>query len=268
MVKHITIMLLFTLTVIFSPFDCRTIFRPPNMKIKADNIWKVGQKVVKHAPKVMEVADIAIGLATADVNPEGWVNWKNLKKMLIPDLKSLTEKIVSYGPKLDHLYTLLDTMDTNIKYETLRRTNLTKVVGKVQESIRRANNTARKTWTVMKKLKGMSFKNEVLGGLGATGSSFLLVCALVISYNKYKAEQEEKDTKKLNKVASAMFRNYISEQQLQNDRFQDVTEELQMLPVSAPVSAQAQFIHGGQQQQAVDGSAQQNESISFLARLF
>ena len=146
------------------------------------------------------------------------------------------------------------------------RTNLTNVVGKVQESIKKANATVMKTLTVMEKLKGMSFKNEVLGGLGATGSSFLLFCALVIAYTKYKTEQKEKETKKLNKVASAMFRNYISEQQLQNDRFQDVTDELQMVP--APVSAQAQFLQVGQQQEAVDGSDQQIESRSFLARLF
>ena len=261
-------MLLFILTVIFSACSCRTIFRPPKFSIKPKTALKIGKKVIEHAPKLLEAADVAVALATANVDPDGYVLWKNLKKTLLPDLQTLKQKTASYGPQLDHVYSILENLATNIKSEILMRTNLTNVVGKVQESIKKANAKAMKTLTVMKKLKGMSFKNEILGGLGATGSSFLLVCALVISYTKYKAEQEEKEKKNLNKVASAMFRNYMSEHQLQNDRFQDVTEQLQMLPVSAPVSAQAQFMQGGQQQEAVGGSDQQIESRSFLARLF
>ena len=257
-------MLLFILTVVFSACSCRSLFRPPPIKPKT--VLKIGKKMIEHAPKIIEVADVAVGLATADVDPDDYVYWKNLKETLLPDLQTLKEKTVSFGPQLDHVYSILDTLGTNIKSETLMRTNLTNVVGKVQESIKKANATVMKTLTVMEKLKGMSFKNEVLGGLGATGSSFLLFCALVIAYTKYKTEQKEKETKKLNKVASAMFRNYISEQQLQNDRFQDVTDELQMVP--APVSAQAQFLQVGQQQEAADGSDQQIESRSFLARLF
>ena len=266
--KHVT-MLLFSLTVVFSVCSCRSIFRPPikpNIKFKTEHVWDTGKKVIKHAPTVLEVADIALGFGAAKVNPDGYVIWKNLKKMLLPDLKTLKEKMMSYGPKLDDLYSILDTLHTNMNSETLKRTNLTNVLGKVQESIKRTNSTALKTWTVMKRLQGMSVQNEVLGGIGATGSSFILFCALVISYIKYKAEQKVREAKKLKKEFSAIVRNYMADQHLPNDRFQDVTEELQLVP--GQDGAQAQFLQGGQQQEAVEGSAQQNESSSFLARLF
>ena len=269
MKKHVAI-LLFTLTVVFSSSSCRSIFRPPSIKpnfnIKPKTVMKIGKKVIEHAPKILEVADVAVGLATADVDPDDYVYWKNLKETLLPDLQSLKEKAMSYGPQLDHVFSILDTLDTNIKSETLMRTNLTNVVGKVQKSIKKANATALKTWTLVKTLKGMSVQNEVLGGIGATGSSFLLFCALVISYTKYKAEQKVRQTKKLKKVASALFRNYMADQHLQNDRFQDVTDELQLVP--APDGAQAQFLQQGQHQEEEKGSAQQNESSSFLARIF
>lgn len=252
-------MLWFTLIVVLSSSSSRSIFRPPfkpNIKIKPEKVLKIGKNVVKHAPKVLEVADLAVGLATAKVNNEGWVVWKDLKKILVPDMKTLTDKILSYGSKFEDLYNSLHTLDTSLHSETLMRTNLTNAVAKVQKSMKRANSAALKTWTGMKMLKGMSIKNEVLGGVGAAGSSFLLCFVLVISYCKYKAKQEVRKAKKIRKMASAMVRNCMSDQQHQNDRFQDVTDELQ---------AQAHPLQGGLHQEA---SAQQNYSSSWLARIF
>ena len=259
--------------VVLSTSSCKFVFRgpiKPDIKIKAENIWESGKKVIKHVDKVAEVANIALGMANLD--PEGWVNWKNLKKLLLPDLKTLTEKMVSYGPKLDHLYSILDTLKINMKSETLMRTNLTNVVGKVQESIKMANSSALKAWTTIRKLHGMSLKNEVLGGLGAAGSSFLLFCVILISYIKYTARMKLRRARKFRKMASAMVRSYIEDQQPQTERFQDVTDDLQLVRTmhaqvhtEGPDGAQAQL---GQQQGTVEGSAQQNESNSFLSKIF
>ena len=264
-------MLLFMM--LLSTSSCKFVFRgpiKPDIKIKAENIWETGKKVIKHADKVADVANIALGMANLD--PEGWVNWKNLKKLLLPDLKSLTEKMVSYGPKLEHLYSILESLDTKMKSETLIRTNLTNVVGKVQESIKMANSSALKVWTTMRKLHGMSLKNEVLGGLGAAGSSFLLLCVLMVSYIKYTARMKLRRARKFRKMASAMVRSYIEDQQPQTERFQDVTDDLQLVRTmhaqvhtEGPDGAQAQL---GQQQGTVEGSAQQNESNSFLSKIF
>ena len=246
-------MLLFILTVFFSACSCRTIFRPPKFSIKPKTALKFGKKVIEHAPKVLEVADIAVGLATAKVKDDDWVIWKDLKKIMIPDMKTLTDKIGSYGQKFEDLYNILHTLDTNIHSEALMRTNLTNAVAKVQKNIKRATSAGLKTWTVMKKLKGMSLKNEVLGAIGAAGSSILLCCALVISYRKYKAKEELRKTKKFNKMVTAVAKNYMSDHQLHNDRFQDVTQEFQ---------AQGQPLQG------LEGSAQENEPRSWIARIF
>ena len=249
-------MVLFILIVVLSTISCRSIFRPPfrpNLKIKPGKLLKMGQKVVEHAPTVLEVADIAVGLATAKVKDDDWVVWKDLKNIMIPDMKTLTDKIGSYVPKFEDLYNILHTLDSSIHSEALMRANLTNVVAKAQKNIKRANSAALKTWTVMKKLKGMSLQNEVLGGIGASGSSILLCCALVISYRKYKAKESLRKTKKFNQMVSAVAKNYMSDQQLQNDRFQDVTQEFQ---------AQGQPLQG------VEGSAQENDSRSWIARIF
>ena len=249
-------MVLFILIVVLSTISCRSIFRPPirpNFKIKPGKLIKFGKKVVEHAPTVLEVADIAVGLATAKVKDDDWVVWKDLKKIMIPDMKTLTDKIVSYGTKFEDLYSMLHTLDSSIHSEALIRANLTNVVDNVQKNIKRATSAGQKTWTVMKKLRGMSLKNEVLGGIGASGSSILLCCALVISYRKYKAKEELRKTKKFNKMVTAVAKNYMSDHQLHNDRFQDVTQEFQ---------AQGQPLQG------LEGSAQENEPRSWIARIF
>ena len=268
--KHVS-MLLFTLMMLLSfasgKFLLRGMTKP---QMKTENVWEVGKKVMKHADKVANVANIAFSMANVD--PEGWVNWKNLKKVFVPDLRKLQEKIVTYGPKLEHLYSVLDNLESNLKSENLLRTNLTNVVGKVQKSIKKANSTALKTWATVQKLQGWSFKNEVLGGLGAAGSSFLLFFVLLVSYIKYTARMKLKRARKFRKMASAMVRSYIEDQQPQTDRFQDITDEVQLVrPIHAQVHAEVpDGAPGlvGQQQGTVEGSAEQNESNSFLSRIF
>ena len=69
-----------------------------------------------------------------------------------------------------------------------------------------------------------------------------------------------------------MVRSYIEDQQPQTERFQDVTDDLQLVrPMHTEAHAevldgiQAQ---GGQQQGTLEASALQNESNSFLSRIF
>ena len=271
--RHVT-MLLLTLIVLLYSSSGKFLFRGiPKPQMKAETVWEAGKKVVKHADKVADVASLAFSMANVD--PDGWVNWKNLKKMFVPDLKKLQEKIVSYGPKLEHLFILLDDMESNIKSEKLLRTNLTNVVGKIQKSIKMANSSALKTWSTVRKLQGMSFKNEVLGGLGAAGSSCILFFVILASYIKYKAKMELKKSKKMKKLFSAMVRNYMEDQQPQNERFMDVTDEVQLVrPLHAQISAeitegaQAQFQESVHQQETVDESAQQKKSKSFVSKIF